>query len=145
MITPLQEVADTEFKTRQETMRAEDEERMAKNRAKRLKKKAKRDKKGKPKAAGANGTTGSTRTARDVSDPSDSSDDSDGGKGQKKRRLGQGAPGSVVFRGADDRAKDDDQPREEDVVARRIERAVYNPDSAAPVATSAGINIVDDD
>lgn len=142
-------------------MRLADEARSAKNRAKRLKKKDKRktksvtaaSSKSKPSingssAAGAGGEEGS----------SNSDSDEDGEGRQKKRRvLASGAPGSVVFRGKDEREQDDDQPREEEVRVKRIEQAISGNGSgeagdgqevsaaAAPTIQPQGISIVDED
>lgn len=135
-------------------MREADEARTAKNRAKRLKKKEKAKAKSKKKGAdgskphqlqqqgeGASNESGS-------SDTSDDDDEDGGGEGrQKKRRLANGAPGSILFRGQDEREQDDDMPREEEIKVKRIEEAISKPEPGAPVpaAPQNGIAIVDDD
>lgn len=125
-------------------MRLADEARSAKNRAKRLKKKDKR--KGKPASKVKDGPAAAEAAEAESSD----SDSGEGEGRQKKRRvLASGAPGSVVFRGKDERVEDDDQPREEEVRVRRIDQAV-NGDSAhetelSPAVQPQGISIVDED
>jgi hypothetical protein len=139
----VQEKAEREFYERQEAMKRADEERVAKNREKRLKKKSK--KKGKSKSTASTATNGSTNKNKkdDESSSSDSSDDEGGAR--KKLKLRSGAPG-VVFRGADEREQDDDQPREEEIKVKRIEEALNHPEpSSEATSQPQGLVIVDED
>ena len=151
-----QERAAREFAEKQEAMRLEDESKTAKNRAKRQKKKEKRKTKGKGSGTAAAGPgKGKTAGAAAAEGSSDSDDSDDEGEGKpKKRKLANGAPGAVVFRGRDEREQDDDQPREEEIVVKRIEEALSAPgnasngdaqDPAASVSEYQGILIVDED
>ena len=151
-----QERAAREFAEKQEAMRLEDESKTAKNRAKRQKKKEKRKTKGKGSGTAAAGPgKGKTAGAAAAEGSSDSDDSDDEGEGKpKKRKLANGAPGAVVFRGRDERQQDDDQPREEEIVVKRIEEALSAPgnasngdaqDPAASVSEYQGILIVDED
>lgn len=155
-MSSLQEKADREFRERQEALKRADEERVAKNREKRLKKKNKKKTKG-SKPAATNGTTGSSSKNAKKSegagseDSSDSSDEEDeeGEPSRKKLKLRSGAPG-VVFRGADEREQDDDQPREEEIKVKRIEEALKNPPASeqntdSTAAQPQGLVIVDED
>lgn len=140
-----QEKAEREFRERQEALKRADEERVAKNREKRLKKKNKKKNKSKSSTT-ANGATSSNKAKKeeDTSD-SDSSDDDEGGSSRKKLKLQSGAPG-VVFRGADEREQDDDQPREEEIKVKRIEEAISRPDpSTTSEVAPQGLVIVDED
>ena len=142
-----QEKAEREFAGKQRSRQEADDARTAKNRAKRLKKKAKKgSKKGKEAATDAHAGTSRKDDGRagdgDSDSDSDSSDSDDGFDRQKKRKIMSGAPGAVLFRGKDEREQVDDQPREEEVRAKRIEEAVYDQGSPAP---HNGISIVDDD
>jgi hypothetical protein len=129
-------------------MKRADEDRTAKKREKRLKKKGK--KKTKSKATASTAANGASKTAKngrkadeDTSDSDDSSDE-DGGA-RKKLKLKSGAPG-VVFRGADEREEDDDQPREEEIKVKRIEEALNRPEeAAAETSQTQGLVIVDED
>ncbi|CAD6588101.1 MAG: hypothetical protein CYPHOPRED_004267 [Cyphobasidiales sp. Tagirdzhanova-0007] len=141
------EKAEREFAGKQRSRQEADDARTAKNRAKRLKKKAKKgSKKGKEAATDAHAGTSRKDDGRagdgDSDSDSDSSDSDDGFDRQKKRKIMSGAPGAVLFRGKDEREQVDDQPREEEVRAKRIEEAVYDQGSPAP---HNGISIVDDD
>ena len=139
-------------------MRVEDESKTAKNRAKRQKKKEKRKTKGKGSGTGTGAAAagkGKTAGGGAAEGSSDSDDSDEEGEGKpKKRKLANGAPGAVVFRGRDERAQDDDQPREEEIVVKRIEEALSVPsngsngvaqDSTAAVSEYQGIRIVDED
>lgn len=122
-------------------MKRADEERVAKNREKRLKKKSK--KKNKSKSTASTITNGSTKRKDDESSSSDSSDDEGGAR--KKLKLRSGAPG-VVFRGADEREQDDDQPREEEIKVKRIEEALNQPEPTSEATSQPqGLVIVDED
>lgn len=122
-------------------MKRADEERVAKNREKRLKKKSK--KKNKSKSTASTITNGSTKRKDDESSSSDSSDDEGGAR--KKLKLRSGAPG-VVFRGADEREQDDDQPREEEIKVKRIEEALSQPEPTSEATSQPqGLVIVDED
>jgi hypothetical protein len=57
--------------------------------------------------------------------------------------LANGAPGSILFRGQDEKEKDDDQPREEEIKVKRIDEAING--TSANAVQPAGISIVDDD
>lgn len=140
----VQEKAEREFRERQEAMKRADEERVAKNREKRLKKKNKKKNKSQTNASTSkNGTSGKTKKDDETSS-SDSSNDEDG-VSRKKLKLQSGAPG-VVFRGADEREQDDDQPREEEIKAKRIEEALNRPEeSSEGTSQPRGLVIVDED
>lgn len=139
----LQEKAEREFHERQEAMKRADEERVAKNREKRLKKKSKKKSKGKSAATTATNGSASKAKTDDASSSSDSSDDEGGAR--KKLKLKSGAPG-VVFRGADEREQDDDQPREEEVKVKRIEEALQQPEQTSEATSQPqGLVIVDED
>lgn len=148
----LQEKADREFRERQEAMKRADEERVAKNREKRLKKKNKKKTKSKSSsAATANGAASSKSKAEAEASDSDSSDEDDEeGPSRKKLKLKSGAPG-VVFRGADEREQDDDQPREEEIKVKRIEESLKQQPSASEQNSDGaavqpqGLVIVDED
>lgn len=126
-------------------MKRADEERVAKNREKRLKKKNKKKNKSKSTAtANTNGTSVKAKKEDETSSSSDSSDDEDGGS-RKKLKLQSGAPG-VVFRGADEREQDDDQPREEEIKVKRIEEALNRPEESSEATSQPqGLVIVDED
>lgn len=126
-------------------MKKADEERVAKNREKRLKKKNKKKNKSKTTSSTtATNGTGKAKKEDDTSD-SDSSDEDGEGGARKKLKLQSGAPG-VVFRGADEREQDDDQPREEEVKVKRIEEAITRPEEPSDAASQPqGLVIVDED
>lgn len=164
--TNRQEKAEAEFRAKQEARKAEDEARIARNRAKRLKKKEKGKKRKGGKSAGgtdgsATGPGGSTSKKNDNGTGADSSSDdsdSDGeGGSSKKRKLAQGAGASIVFKTAEEREEeeDDEEPREQEIKVRRTEEAISNQpndqnqapsgDGPASVAPANGITIVDED
>lgn len=131
-------------------MKKADEERVAKNREKRLKKKNKKKTKSKSTST-TNGADSKRKKAGEETSDSDSSDDNDeDGSSRKKLKLRSGAPG-VVFRGADEREQDDDQPREEEIKVRRIEESLKQEPSsdqnaeAASAVQPQGLVIVDED
>merc|ERR1712093_46815 len=141
--------AEAEFRAKQEARKAEDEARLAKNRAKRLKKKEKEKKrKGKGSANGQNGTKQGAASSDD-----DSDSDAEGGERQKKRKLAQVGAASVKFKTAEEREAEEEEdamPQEEEIIVRRTEEAPGNQsnqdgDAPAPMAPVNGITIVDED
>lgn len=145
-----QEKADREFREKQEAMKRADEERVAKNREKRLKKKNKKKTKSKTSSTTTANGTASSKSKAEASDSDSSDEDDEEGSSRKKLKLLSGAPG-VVFRGADEREQDNDQPREEEIKVKRIEEslkqqpAASEQNSEGAAVQPQGLVIVDED